>query len=604
MNAAADLAARPGTIERAAARGLSLPVQLLLAWGAAAIVLTAGTWSLIAAGELKGPDDMLRMVQVRDFLAGQPWEDVTQQRLNPPAGVLMHWSRLVDLPLAGLIVLLTPLLGAAAAETAAAVAVPLLTLLVIMIFAALIVRRLAGPKWAILAALFIPAMYDVSFQVQPMRIDHHGWQFALAAIALFCFLGPRRPMAGILAGAALALWLHISLEALPYAFAFGLAGAVLVLMDAREAQRLVAMLGGLAMVSGALFLLTQPLAGWNSGWCDAAAPAHIAAFLGAAVMSAALLSPRTRGLSARLGLLAGAGAAAAFIFTASAPQCIASPFGTLDPLVREIWYEAVREGQPVWREEPASVLGGLGAMALGAAGYALALRSSHAPQHRRAWVAAAIIFAVAIVIALLVRRTLGTASIYALPGLMVLLVDLRRRAASLRSESLRSFARAGALVLVFPMTLPLVIHYGGSLLSGTPAKTAPERKIAACLEEDMLARLRMLDPALILAPFDLAPRLLLKTPHSVVASAHHRNNEAMRDAIRAFMSEPHTAEAIARRRGVDYVLTCTSLPEVSHYAARAPQGLQAVLETSKAPPWLQHVHVTPEGAGIWKVATP
>ncbi|HMA50771.1 MAG TPA: hypothetical protein VKP60_13520, partial [Magnetospirillaceae bacterium] len=45
-------------------------------------------------------DDHMRLQQVRDWMAGQSWFDVTQYRMNPPTGMLMHWSRLLDVPLA------------------------------------------------------------------------------------------------------------------------------------------------------------------------------------------------------------------------------------------------------------------------------------------------------------------------------------------------------------------------------------------------------------------------------------------------------------------------------------------------------------------------
>src|ERR1700733_1318490 len=45
-------------------------------------------------------DDATRLVQVHDFLAGQGWFDLTQYRIDPPDGLLMHWSRLVDVPIA------------------------------------------------------------------------------------------------------------------------------------------------------------------------------------------------------------------------------------------------------------------------------------------------------------------------------------------------------------------------------------------------------------------------------------------------------------------------------------------------------------------------
>ena len=58
-----------------------------------------------AGHDTSGPDtdDAMRLVQVRDLLAGQGWFDMVQHRLMPPEGASMHWSRLVDAPLAALI---------------------------------------------------------------------------------------------------------------------------------------------------------------------------------------------------------------------------------------------------------------------------------------------------------------------------------------------------------------------------------------------------------------------------------------------------------------------------------------------------------------------
>src|SRR5918998_268495 len=52
---------------------------------------------------LPDTDDNLRMAQVRSWMKGQDWYDLRQYQLNWPAGANIHWSRLVDLPLAGLI---------------------------------------------------------------------------------------------------------------------------------------------------------------------------------------------------------------------------------------------------------------------------------------------------------------------------------------------------------------------------------------------------------------------------------------------------------------------------------------------------------------------
>jgi len=73
-------------------------ILLLLIWSVAAITLAA-----TSGIDRVSTDDAMRLVEVRDLLAGQNWFDLTQYRLNPPGGVVSHWSRLIDLPLALLI---------------------------------------------------------------------------------------------------------------------------------------------------------------------------------------------------------------------------------------------------------------------------------------------------------------------------------------------------------------------------------------------------------------------------------------------------------------------------------------------------------------------
>src|SRR4051812_30186269 len=70
-------------------------------------------WLQIRGFALGDTDDNMRMMQVRALLAGQGWYDLAQHRL---AGSNIHWSRLVDLPIAGLKLAFTPLFGGRIAE--------------------------------------------------------------------------------------------------------------------------------------------------------------------------------------------------------------------------------------------------------------------------------------------------------------------------------------------------------------------------------------------------------------------------------------------------------------------------------------------------------
>ena len=78
----------------------------VLSWLMFAAWLIYSKWNNIAGFVLSDTDDNMRMSQVRAWLnGGQGWYDLRNYRLDWPNGANIHWSRLVDLPLAGLILL-------------------------------------------------------------------------------------------------------------------------------------------------------------------------------------------------------------------------------------------------------------------------------------------------------------------------------------------------------------------------------------------------------------------------------------------------------------------------------------------------------------------
>jgi len=74
---------------------IGLAFTLAISWPIALAVWRTGAFA--------NTDDAMRLVEVRDWLAGQAWFDLHQYRLDPPGGVQMHWTRVVDVPLALLI---------------------------------------------------------------------------------------------------------------------------------------------------------------------------------------------------------------------------------------------------------------------------------------------------------------------------------------------------------------------------------------------------------------------------------------------------------------------------------------------------------------------
>ncbi len=102
----------------------------LCAFALAAIMTLAWAWrdwSDLSALRLPDTDDMMRLQQIRDWLGGQAFGDLTQYRLGP-GGTPMHWTRLDDLVPAAIIRVLEGMIGRHNAEVAAVIAWPTLLL--------------------------------------------------------------------------------------------------------------------------------------------------------------------------------------------------------------------------------------------------------------------------------------------------------------------------------------------------------------------------------------------------------------------------------------------------------------------------------------------
>ena len=218
MNDPAAPRSRFDTLDRHWLRWTTLVWLVLIAW------FLWQKWNSVRWLGLSDTDDNMRFMQVRDWLAGQGWSDLRQYRLNPPDGLNIHWSRLVDLPIAGLQLILRPFAGTAWAEKLAAGTAPLLPLGVTMAALGAIVRRLVAPLAWPLAIVLLLGAAGTMLMFRPMRIDHHGWQLAFLAVTLAGLTDPRAARGGATVGISSALSFVIGLEMLPYC---GIAGAII-----------------------------------------------------------------------------------------------------------------------------------------------------------------------------------------------------------------------------------------------------------------------------------------------------------------------------------------------------------------------------------------
>src|ERR1700744_2028691 len=119
-----------------------------LAWTALAVTLVVRVALSLHDGNLGktlgDTDDAMRLVLVRDLMAGRGWYDQWVGRLQPPVGPYMHWSGLVGAGLGAEAWVFRLVLSPPAAETATRLVWPLAWIYPAVLCALLIARRLGG----------------------------------------------------------------------------------------------------------------------------------------------------------------------------------------------------------------------------------------------------------------------------------------------------------------------------------------------------------------------------------------------------------------------------------------------------------------------------
>ncbi|MBY6243534.1 hypothetical protein [Methylosinus sp. Sm6] len=570
---------------------------------AAALLALARARAVWSAGEFFDSDDAMRAVQMRDLVAGQGWFDMNAHRVDPPAGLVMHWTRIVDVPLAALDLLFGLFLAPEAAERATRLVFPLACLAALFALAAFFARALQSepdgsrpgaaldrePSGALRTVAFV-AVWLVFLsapslgQFAPGRIDHHAPQIVLlmATFGLFVKgLDPATPRALLGAAATMALSFAISLENLPFFVALIASAALLFVQEGeRSSGRILCFALGLFVFFPLCYAAVIAPSRYALSACDALSAVHLFAMLGGAagLAALALVSPRLVTAKRRAFGVALAGAVPLASILLTAPQCLGDPLGGLDPLLRELWLSHVTEAKPLAAvaDDPAA----LGATAIPvllglAAALGFAWRERGVARRRWATLAAAI--AIGFAAALWQVRVFSSVTPLAMVALAGAVAAATRPLA--HSALLRALAASVAALAVSPMGLALALH--------SSHDAAPRPNARACLESAAFTPLAALAPARIAAPIDMGAHLLAFTPHSVFAAPYHRDNHGGRIVLDAFLAPPEQAERLLREAGADLVLWCGDGETAAALRSRA--GLAAALARGEAPAWLMEI---------------
>ena len=516
-----------------------------LAWLLVVLQLVAQNWA-DTAQTLLDTDDAMRLVQMRDWLAGQGWYDTTFTRVQPPTGYESHWSRLIDVGLAGTLWAFGLFVDGALAERLMRTVWPMLWLLPAMAGTAAIAWRIAGREAALIALLLALVGLPAFHQFRPGRIDHHNVQIALSVLVVAATVwSDRLRWAAYAAGVLTGLALAIGLECLPYLLVCAAAFALRYVVD-RNGGRAAADYG-LALAASSLiafFTIVAP-AHWGRGVCEAIAVNWLALVMTGGLglwLGGTALSVRMPLRLAWGGVIA---TAAVGLFVWIEPRCLKGPYAMMDPEVWAIWLSHVREMQPLIPLMTKSPLTAIAIVTFPAAALAAALVLIRDRDLRRdfGYLAATAAFVSAFITTLAAIKAYSYATWLGMPLVAAFAMHLF---AALKLQSLVPRFAVGMLLTPAALSIGAISIANAAGLDDRETFNRPERE--ACLKTTSYAPLANLPKGLIAADIDFGPFLLALTPHSVLAAPYHRLSSGIVAAHEAFAaapddrSEEHTSE--------------------------------------------------------------
>jgi hypothetical protein len=536
---------------------------------------------------LPDADDAMRLVQLREFLGGNGWFDLHEQRLSPPLGYDSHWSRLIDAGLAALFYFFRLFAEPALTERLMLVVWPMLWLIPAIAAVSMIAWRIAGFSAAFAVLLFAAFCGPGMQQFIPGRIDHHNAHIALSLLVIACAVcADRFRWAAASAGALSALAVAIGFESLPYLAFCGAIFAVRFVLDREAAASLHDYGIALALGTLAAFLLTVPPGRWAAPVCDMIAINTALPLLVTGIALAVIASWRSGNFRSRLAVLGVAGAAVAAIIVSIEPRCLGGVYALVDPAIRPIWLDQVSETKSLFEITARAPVTGLGTVAfplLALAALCFVMRRAPNAKSREMLTAAAA-FLLSFVYMLAVARGSSYAVWLGMPFVAL--------AAGLLFRAMNWSSAASRFAALFLLT-PTAVTIGAISLVSAAGGTSLELRSAArqaCVQQPNFAQLAALPRGVVAGnEMEWGPYVLAWTGHSVLAAPYHRIPAGIVVSHRIFNAPPEVARREIERAGVDYLFVCNAAAPSSANPEEWRSSLIGQISNGLLPTWLSRV---------------
>ena len=580
-----------------------------VAFGAAAVMGLADLAAnpAILTTVLGDTDDAARLVEVRELIAGQPWFDMRMWRFGGAEPLISHWSRIIDLPLAALVMLFSTVLGQEMAEVVTRMVWPTLLSGVIVYSVARYCETFTDRKTALLALLLVVPCTG-HFQFTPGRIDHHNAMIIGAVAGTFALLACLdRPRLGWLAGLLLGLGCAVGFEGLGLTLAaLGIVtlSALFVTDDLAGVARAAA---SYAVTLLAAYLVFGPGRPDGLVVCDALSVNLIAlAVCGAAgVWGAHVAREGGRSQLEAFGILVAAGAVGLGLYGYAQPACLAGPYGQVEPRLGPIWLDYVSEVRSLWAVSQSSLADGLSfaGYPLIALGYGVVVVRGRLMSHAATYFA---VFAVTVLLGMWQIRLLPYASFLSVP---LIAVGLFRRVTEAVVPVERStpvaagWGLAGgiAAAVAWLATVGFVLMSGQPGVAATPvAGDVVAGDFASCTSGKSIKGLAGLPKGLAVNDIDLGSYLVAWTRLSVLSAPYHRMGRSILAAHDLLHASAAEAPLRMKAMGARYVVLCQSLGDT--VAARAPgDALRGELLAGRVPDGLEAVTVKGGPVKVWRL---
>ena len=504
-------------------------------------------------------DDTIRLVQIKDYLAGQSWFNTDQYRMGLVGGTDMHWSRIPDIPIIALTHIFDLFMPQERALIWAYSVWPPLSAFVLIYGCFIGAKHWAHDNAASKIKIFILCLlglFVITFhRFAPGSIDHHNLQLGFLGLCVGFVLDPKlRFWPYFISGFALAMSIAIGAEI--YVFAAIICGFIALhwAYHGRAASFAAQGFGlGFAITLLVAFFGTVAPSEYRLIHCDALSmiTVTVGALGGLGLAIAANLDSRKSDPTNWLkrGCALGAlGVICAAVLVFQAPQCLVNPLDSLPQDVTRLWLDNIEEARPITHknlERSILIPHMIGAPVVAIIILCLRLRRqfrkglSETPYNQASYQMGQHILLLSLIIAAL---GLTAYQIRFYPFAFVFAIIplagwISKVYTDTKRENPDSVAYLAALIISAPFAWEIPGKAFKALLANNTENARLEPQ-AQCVSADVIKSFKALPVGTILAGPDMSGHILMQTSHRVVSGNYHRNFKGIATQIQIAVSDP------------------------------------------------------------------